>query len=176
MSHIYDFVRVAVSTWLSLDLGFGGCGGFSWLLFPLKEPPELKLGGQIGDKDLLTLCSPDLGAEGKVEILGRSPSLSFDTAVSGRLIAGELAEDIFLAFGLDSSSDLSSSTLLFIAMALVVTYAMSTLFSSLEAAVLLFSTVISSVFIGVFSTGSCVAAVWCTGIYSLPIASNRVKQ
>ena len=163
VSHIYDFVRVAVFTWLSLCLGFGGGGGFLWLL--LVPPPELKLGGRIGDKDLpLALCSPDLGVEGKVEILGRSlPSLFFDTAVSGRLLAGELAADIFLAFGLDSSSELSSSTLLFIAVALVVTYAMSTLFSSLEAAVLLFSTV--SVFIvGIFSTGSSVAAVWCTGI------------
>ena len=62
----------------------------------------------------LALCSPDLGAEGKVEILGRSlPSLSLDTAVSGRILAGKLAADIFLAFGLDSSSELSSSTLLF---------------------------------------------------------------
>ena len=111
MSHIYDFVRVAVFTWLSLGLGFGGSGGFSWLLFPLEEAPEVKLGGRKGDKDLLlALCSPDLGAEGKVEILGRSPSLSFDTAVSGRLLVGELAADIFLAFGLDSSSELSSST------------------------------------------------------------------
>ena len=146
--------------------------------FP-RGPPQVKLGGRMGDKDLpLALCSPDLGAEGKVEVLGRSlPSLSFDTAVSGRILARELAADIFLAFGLDSSSELSSSTLLSIAVALAVTYCMSTLFSSLEAAVLVFSTFVLSVFIvGVFWTGSSVAAVWFTGICSLPIASNRVKQ
>ena len=98
MSHIYDFVRDGVFTWPSL--GFGGDGGFSWLvLIPLlEEPPEVKLGGRMGDKDLpLALCSPDLGAEGKVEIFGRSPSsLSFDTYVSVRILAGELAADIYV--------------------------------------------------------------------------------
>ena len=68
---------------------------------------------------------------------------------------------------------------IFIAVALAVTYSMSTLFSSLEAVVLV-SSVVSFVFIEVsFWTGSSVAAsfkVWCAGMFSLPIASNRVKQ
>ena len=157
-----------------LSLSFGGGGGLFMIGVntPPRGTPEVKLGGRIEDKDLpLALCFPDLGVEGKVEIFGRS-SFSFDTYVSVRILAGELAADIFLAFGNVSSSE-SSSTLLFIAIALVATYAMSTLFSSCEATALLFSTVVLSVFIvGVFSTGSSVTAVWFTGICSLPIASE----
>ena len=136
-SHDFPWVLVVVVGLFMIAISPGGT-------------PEVKLGGRIGDKDLLlALCFPDLGSEGKVEILGRSlPSPSFDTGVSGCLLAGELAADIFLAFGLESSSELSSSTLLFIAVALAVTYSMSTLFSSLEAAVLV-SSVVSMMFIAV---------------------------
>ena len=67
VSHISCvFLWVGVFRWLSLD--FGSVGDFSWLLllFPHKEPLEVKLEGRIGGKDrILALCSPRNGRDGE---------------------------------------------------------------------------------------------------------------
>ena len=121
----------------------------------------------IGDKDvLLALCSPDLGVEGKEEILARSSlPLSFDTCVSVCTLVVELEADFFIGFSFTSSSELSSWPLFVLA----AIYSMSSLVWSLEAAHLCWSKFVSVLVVIVSFKVSC-AVTWLFMVF------NRVRQ